>query len=150
MRLTVPRVLGMAVVISLVAGVSVAGASTKFDSTEVIQFPGGQLVVTFDEGGQKRFSSVDYELSATAVVTSCQTVGGVTQCAAALSFPTNSVTGLVPDDKGRVAGSLTVAGTPVSGTICTCISHVDYSDITLMNLTSGHVYRLEPISADSP
>jgi hypothetical protein len=150
MRPTIARAIGTMAILALFAGVSVAGASTKFDSTETIQFPGGRLVVTFVEGGQKRFSSVDYQLSATAVVTSCQTVGDVTQCGAALSFPTTTVTGLIPDDKGRVTGSLTVVGTPVGGTICTCISHVDYSEIVLTNLTSGRVYRLEPISADSP
>jgi hypothetical protein len=136
---------------ALFASVSVAGASSKFDSTETIAFPGGHLVVTFDEGGQRRFSSVDYQLSATAVVTSCQTVGDVTQCIAGLTFPINTVAGLVPDDKGRVTGSLTLAGTVGGGgTICTCTSHVDYSEIVLTNLTSGHVYRLEPISADRP
>ena len=147
MRLTVTRALGMAVLLSLVAGVSIAGASPKFGSTETIQFPGGSLVVTFDEGGQKRFSSVDYALTASVVATTCTTVNGVTQCIETGMQSTDSVTGLAPDN-GRVAGSLTLAATG-GGTVCTCVSHVDYTDITLTNLTSGHVYRLDPISADS-
>ena len=151
MQRTIARALGMAVLISLVAGVAIAGASPKFASTETIQFPGGNLVVTFDEGAQKRFSSVDYELTATADATSCMTVDGVTQCIATRTQLSDTVSGLVPDDKGRVAGSLTlVANAGPGGTICTCSLHMDYFDITLTNLTSGHVYRLEPISADSP
>ena len=151
MRLIIARALGMAVLLALVAGVSIAGASPKFVSTETIQFPSGNLVATFDEGGQKRFASVDYWLTATADATSCMTVDGVTQCIAARTQPSETVSGLVPDDKGRVAGSLTLAvNAGPGGTICTCSLHMDYSDITLTNLMSGHVYRLEPISGDSP
>lgn len=151
MRLTIARALRAAVVLTLIAGVSIAGASPKFVSTGTVQFPSGNLVLTFDEGGQKRFASVDYRLTATAVATSCMTLGGVTQCVAGLSHPSESVRGLVPDDKGRVAGTLTLAvNAGPGGAICTCSLHMDYTDVTLTNLTSGHVYRLEPISDGSP
>jgi len=151
MRL-IGRALGTTALFVLVAGVSVAGASGKFASSEVIEFPSGNLVVTFDERGQNRFSSVDYQLTATADATSCTTVNGETQCIAARTFPTDSATGLVPDQMGRVSGSLTLAsGAGVGGTVCGCTTlHMDYSDITLTNLTSGRVYRLGPISADRP
>ena len=150
MRLSIRRALGMTALFTLVAGVSIAGASPKFASAEEIQFPSGNLVVTFNEGGQKRFSLVDYQLAATAVATSCTTVNGETQCIAAQTFPTDSATGLVPDDKGRVNGSLTLAPGAGGGTVCGCTLHMDYSNITLTNLTSGRIYRLEPISADRP
>ena len=42
------------------------------------------------------------------------------------------------------------SGAGGGGTICGCTLHVDYSNVTLTNLASGHVYRLDPISADSP
>ena len=151
MRLTIPRALGMTVLFTLVASVSIAGASGKFASSEVIVFPSGNLVVTFDERGQNRFSSVDYQLSATADATSCTTVNGETQCLATRTFPTDSATGLVPDQMGRIGESLTLAsGAGGGGTVCGCTLHMDYSDITLTNLTSGRVYGLEPISADRP
>src|SRR5262245_4694671 len=150
MRLTTARALGTAVLCGLVAGVSTAAAGPKFVFTETIQFPGGNLVVTFDEGGQKRYSFVDYRLAATADVTSCTTVGDVTQCSGERRQLADAVSDLVPDDKGRVAGTLTLVFNAGGGTICGCTLHMDYSNITLTNLTSDHVYRLEPISADGP
>ena len=151
MRPTIARALGITAVLALIGSVALAGASGKFASSEVIAFPSGNLVVTFDERGQNRFSSVAYELTATADATSCTTVNGETQCIAARTFPTDSATGLVPDDKGRVSGSLTLAsGAGGGGTLCGCTLHMDYSDITLTNRTTGWTYRLEPISADRP
>ena len=130
-----------------IAGVSIAGASGKLDYTETIEFPGGDLVVAFDEGGQKRFDSVGYELTATASAISCEAPD---HCIGVLSTPIDTITGLVPDDKGRVTGILTLVPTGGGGTICGCTLHMDYSDVTLTNLTTGHVYRLDPISGDSP
>src|SRR5262245_17436393 len=109
MRLRAARAIGLPVLLSLVVGVSIAGAGPKFASTETIQFPSGNLVVTFDEGGQKRFESVDYRLAATAEATSCTTVNGETQCAAEVTHPFTNATDLVPDDKGRVTGSLALS-----------------------------------------
>ena len=152
MRPTIARALGITAVVALIGSVSLAGASGKFASSEVVVFPSGNLVVTFDERGQNRFSSVDYQLTATADATSCTTVNGETQCFAARTFPTDSATGLVPDQNGRVTGSLTLAsGAGGGGTPCGCGTlHMDYSDITLTNQTTGRTYRLEPISADRP
>jgi hypothetical protein len=150
MRLTIARAIGLTFLLSLVLGVSIAEAIPKFTSTETIQFPSGNLVVTFDEGGQKRFESVDYRLAATAEARSCTTVNDVTQCISVRWEPSADVTGLIPDDKGRVAGSLALDSGAGGGTICGCVTHMDYSEATLTNLTSGRVYRLEPISGDSP
>ena len=78
-------------------------------------------------------------------------MNGETQCLATRTFPTDSATGLVPDQMGRIGESLTLAsGAGGGGTVCGCTLHMDYSDITLTNLTSGRVYGLEPISADRP
>lgn len=41
--------------------------------------------------------------------------------------------------------------TPGGGT-CTCggLQHVEYANVTLTNLTTGRVYRLDPMSRDIP
>lgn len=149
MRLTFGRAFAGAALLALFAGVSLAGASSKFAYTEAIQFPSGDLVVTFNEGSQKRFSSVDYQLTATAIAKSCDPTG--VQCIAELYNPVATVTGLVPDAKGQVTATLTLDQVPVGGGgVCTCSLHMEYSDLVLTNLTSGHVYGLDPISGDSP
>ena len=149
MQLTVARALCTVGLMCLVVGVSTVGASPKFSSTATILFPGGSLLVTFDEGGQRRFAAVDYELSANVAATSCTSVDGELSCITTATQRTATVTGIVPVS-GRAAGSFTLAAIAGGGTICACVLHVDYSDITLTNLTSGRVYELEPISADSP
>ena len=147
------RILGLALLVVGVLVFSVAtpfaGASTKFSSTEVID-GNGHLVLAFEEGSMKRFASVDYRLDATAIGKSCDPTGQ--QCIAQLFNSTDTATGLVPDDKGRVGTTLTLSDVnfPSPGP-CTCgPHHVDYSDMTLTNLTTGHVYILDPISRDYP
>jgi hypothetical protein len=132
------------------AGSSGAGASGKFAYTEEIQFPSGSLAVAWDEGGQKRFTTVDYELTATAESTSCMTFDEVTQCIASISEVRESVTGLVPDEKGRVTATLTLVRQGGGDGICGCTLHMEYSNVTLTNMTSGHVYRLDPVAGDRP
>lgn len=146
--LALVSVLAGALVLSM--GISAAGASSKFAYSEEIQFPSGSLVVRFAEASQKRFTSVDYQLTATATATACTTLDGVTKCIGSLAFPSNTVT-LVPDEKGQVTGSFMLAGSgSVGGGLCECTLHTEYSDVTLTNLTSGHVYRLDPIVGDFP
>ena len=146
------RILGISLllvgVLAFSVGTSVAGASTKFSSTEVID-DNGHLVLAFEEGSLKRFASVDYRLDATAITRSCDPTGQ--QCIGQLFDSTDAATVLVPDD-GRVGTTLTLSDVnfPSPGP-CTCgPHHVDYSDVTLTNLTTGHVYRLDPISRDYP
>jgi hypothetical protein len=74
----------------------------------------------------------------------------VTQCISSLASPIAAVTVLVPDEKGRVTATLTLAREGGCGGVCDSTLHMDYSDVTLTNLTSGHVYRLDPMSGDSP
>ena len=58
---------------------------------------------------------------------------------------------LTPDDKGAAAGTLTLSVVVISPVPCTCgPRQVAYFDMTLTNLTTGHVYRLDPISRDFP
>jgi len=73
----------------------------------------------------------------------------VEQCLSTATQPTATVTGLVPLN-GRIIGTLALPADAGGGTICTCVSRVDYTNITLTNLTSGRVYQLEPISGASP
>ena len=139
------RILGLVLVLTSVlvcsVGISAAGAGTKLSSTEILD--NGNLVVSFEERGMKRFSSVDYQLDATASVSSpdfAQLFEGLQA----------SVT-LTPDDKGAVAGELTLSTVVISPLPCTCgPRQVAYFDMTLTNLTTGRVYSLDPISRDFP
>jgi hypothetical protein len=142
--------MGRLVVIATVAAIagvmatvsSVAEASTKFSSTEEIT--GNDLVLNFEEGSLKRFASVDYQLDATALQRweDCGGQSGV------LIYDASDTVALTPDDKGRVVGTLTLESPP-GGFLC-APQHVEYTGVTLTNLTTGHVYRLDPISRDSP
>lgn len=148
------RIFGFVLVLTgalvLSAGISGAGATGKLAYTEEIQFPSGSLAVTLDEGGQKRFATVDYQLTATAMSMSCMTVDGVTQCLGSMTDESATVTGLVPDEKGRVTATLTLVRQGGGGGLCECTLHMEYSNVTLTNMTSGHVYRLDPITGDRP
>ena len=62
--LSVLFVLAVAVVLS--AGISVSAASNKFANTSAVD-SGGSFTVTFEEGGMKKYPSVDYRLDATAI-----------------------------------------------------------------------------------
>jgi hypothetical protein len=150
MRRVFGFVLALTGALALTAGISGAGASGKLAYTEEIQFPGGSLAVTFDEGGQKRFATVEYQLTATAVATSCMTFEGETQCVSSLANPESRVTGLVPNEKGRVTATLTLVRQGGGGGVCGCTLHMEYTDVKLTNVTSGHVYRLDAITGDSP
>lgn len=102
----------------------------------------GDLLVSFEERGLNRFAAVDYRLDGTvSIVHWC---GG--QGLGHLESATSTVVGLVPDDHGRVTGSLTLE--PGAGTCGCCTGSVvlvDHSDLTLTNLASGQEYRLDPI-----
>jgi hypothetical protein len=108
------------------------------------QIVSGNLVVAFDESGQKRLLTVGYALDAN--VTREVDCGGGLIVIEQRSV-SNSDTGLLPDDKGRVTGELVLdpAWGP-SGCVQTIVRRIDYMDVTLTNLTSGHAYRLDPIS----
>lgn len=145
------RILGLGLlagVLVLSVGLSVAGAVTKVNSTEILD--NGNVVVGFEERGMKKFASVDYQLDATATAESCDPTGQ--QCVAQLFANLVEVVTLTPDDKGAVAGTLTESDVSFpSGGPCTCgPRHVEYYDMTLTNLMTGHVYGLDPISRDYP
>ncbi len=134
-------VLALTGVVVFSAGISVAGAGTKLSSTEILD--NGNLVVSFEERGLKRFSSVEYQLDATATVSSPDI---------AVRYPDlQASVALTPDDKGAVADTLTLTVVEISPLPCTCgPRQVEYFDMTLTNLTTGHVYSLDPIGRDFP
>jgi hypothetical protein len=152
MRLALRRALLAASLLVLSAGVSVAGAvsgpganeNSKFVYTEEVVST--DLVVNFEEGGQKKFSGVDYRLDATVEV--YKECGG--QALVYLYSASNAVTALVPDDKGRAAGSVSVEGPGVSDCLETTLLRITYAELTLTNLASGHAYRLDPITQTYP
>jgi hypothetical protein len=147
------RSLGLALLLAgalvFSVGTPLAGASTKFSSTQVIA-DNGNLVLDFEEGSLRRFASVDYRLDATVHSMSCDPTGQ--QCLGEEFYSSATVTGLPPDDKGRVAATLALTDItlPSDGT-CTCgPRHLEYFDMTLTNITTDHVYRLDAISRDFP
>ena len=144
MRRMLSLTLVVAVASMLSVGITAVGASTKFAYTEQVADT-ADLVVSFEEGSLKRFASVDYELTATAFSVSCS----AGQCLGSLHNLSETVT-LTPDtDRGRVTGELSL-DIPTSPAPCGCSGtfHVEYTDVTLTNLTTGHVYRLDSISRD--
>ncbi len=153
MRLALRSAVAAATLMVLSTGVSVAGAlpgpgtndNSRFFYTEEVVST--DLVVNVGEGGQKKLSAVDYRLGGTVEV-SLECNG---QSVAYFYSVVNVVTGLVPDEKGRVLGNLVLQG-PGEPSPCSeaTLLRVEYSDVTLMNLTTGHVYSLDPISQDYP
>jgi hypothetical protein len=133
-------------------GVSLAGAAPEGGTGKLAYAQavasGGDLTLSFDESGQKRFASVDYRLDANLIATfDC----GTEQ----VSFladppPTATVTGLVPDGKGHVLGSIVLDVSFSSPLPCITSARFDYTAVQLTNLTSGHVYRMDAISQSFP
>ena len=149
MRLTFRHGVAAATLLVLSTGVSVAGAASGPDAkangklvyTEEIV--ASDLVVNFDEGGQRPFVPVDYRLDATvSVIRFCNGQGLGEQHVAS-----DTVTVLMP--RGHAVGTITLEGpgTVVCG--CDCSQGtltIDYTEVTLTNVTTGHVYRLNSIS----
>jgi hypothetical protein len=133
-------VLALAGALALSAAISVAGASTKFAYTEQLT-DSRSLVIDFEEGSLKRFASVDYQLDATET-SRWDSCGGGSVEVNAVSVPLTSTS----VDKGRTTGNVTVQ-LPPSDQLC-APQHVEYTNMTLTNVTTGHVYRLDPISRD--
>jgi hypothetical protein len=133
--------------LALAGGITAAGASTKFAYTEEVTQNGG-AIVQFEEGSLKRFMSLDYQLDATQVATlgsHCEP-GPLGAIAAEVSATLT----LIPDEKGRVSGTLTLALDPPQLIPCQIVPRVEYTNVTLTNLTTGHAYRLDPFSRDLP
>jgi len=133
----------------LAANVMGAAASTKFSYTGTFDAVDvANLTVTFQEGSLKRFAAVDYRLDATAEVTWTCTGG---QSVAEQLFPSTSLAGLTPDEKGRVSGSATLDLDRSPAGPCPGVGfNVAYSDAMLTNLATGHTYRLDSIEQSLP
>ena len=128
----------VAIVLMLGVTVSTAGASTKFSYTQSVDIE-THLVVGFEEGSLKRFDTVDYQLDAFGLLTSPTIIFG---------SPVTGTVQLVTDERGRVSGDIATTVNLLGFFPCGCTGprQVAYSDITLTNLTTGHVYRLDPIT----
>ena len=132
------RTLVFAIVLVLGVTVSAAGASTKFTYTPSID-DAAYLVVSFEEGSLKRFDAVDYQLDGFAEVSRPNMISG---------FVVTGTARLVTDERGRVSGNIATTVDVLPQVVpcgCTGQRQVTYSDITLTNVTTGHVYRLDPI-----
>ena len=146
--MNMPRRFGLALtlmaLLALAASVATSGASTKFAYADEITAT-GHLIVTFEEGGLKRFDGVDYRLHATAtsLLGTCEQQGMVQ------TFPTATVA-LSPEGKGRVTGSLTLVLDVPQVFPCQHLLRVEYTSVTLTNLASGREYRLDPVSRAFP
>ena len=136
--------LALAAVVALAVGASSGGASSKFSYSEEVTAT-GDLVVRFDEMSLKRFVVVDYRLDATADALSASSCA--TQQILQRLFQTATVS-LAPDAKGRVTGTLTLDLDVPQVMTCQYLRHVEYTNVTLTNLSTGHLYRLDPISRD--
>ena len=141
------RIFGVTIALTamlvVTAGTSNGVASSKFGSTEHVTAT-GDLVIGFEEMTLKRFEVVDYRLDATAIallVSPCGT-DQIVQL-----FPSATVA-VAPDARGRVSGTLTLDLEVPVVTTCQVLRRVEYGDVTLTNLTTGRVYRLDPTSRE--
>jgi hypothetical protein len=133
---------------------SLAGANNRLSPNEEITATGpsaGSLVVSFDEGGLKKFESVEYRLDATGSaiwrlsVDPPQSIGH--------QYPAADSVTLVPDAKGKVSGTLTLDISQSGSSGCGCsasLERVYYEDVTVTNVTTGRVSVLDPIGQDFP
>lgn len=133
---------GAALLVALVWAVTVASASTKFEYTTSIDNT-GELVVVFEEGTLKRFDGVAYRLEVFGELVT------PTRRSGAYGFVDTELP-LLPDTNGRVTGSLTTTLGLLFLTPCGCSGgrYVEYTNIVLTNLATGHEYRLDPIRRD--
>jgi hypothetical protein len=136
--------LALTAVLVLAAGTSNSGASTKFAYTEEVTGT-GDAVVHFEEMTLKRFEVVNYQLDATADAFSASLCD--TRQILHRLFPTATML-LAPDAKGRVSETLTLDLSVPQELPCQYLRRVEYTNVTLTNLTTGHVYRLDPISRE--
>jgi hypothetical protein len=143
--------LAAASLLTLSAGVSVAGAVSDQDANAngrlqyTEEIVASDLVVNFDEAGQRPFVAVDYRLDATlSVVRFCNGQGLGEQ-----SFESATLTGVTA--RGHAVGTLTLEGPGTVVCSCGCSQGtltIDYMDVTLTNVTTGDVYRLQPVSQE--
>jgi hypothetical protein len=136
--------LALTALLALTTGLATSGASTKFAYAEEVTAT-GDLIVNFEEASLKRFDSVSYQLEATAT----SVVGTCELQALMQTFPTATVA-LSTDSKGRVSGTLTLVLDLPQVFACQRLLRVEYIDVTLTNLASGHAYRLDPVSRGFP
>jgi hypothetical protein len=108
----------------------------------------GNLSVTFDDSGQKQYPSVSYKLDATVHARWACSDGTTVD---AHSNPTTTVTGLVPDGKGHVHGTLRLAPPPPQASCPgAALKLVEYTQVFWTNLTSGDRFGINGPSRSYP
>jgi Calx-beta domain/RTX calcium-binding nonapeptide repeat (4 copies) len=108
----------------------------------------GNLVVSFDDSGNRSYPKVDYKLDATAHAT-WRCSGG--EPVEAWGNPSTTVTGLVPDAKGHVVGTLKIAPPPPQASCpSAAIQQVEYSFVKWTNLTAQATWGITGASRTFP
>jgi hypothetical protein len=136
----------MAVMASSAQAVSGPGANenSKFVYTEDIV--GTDLALTFNEGSQKRFDSVTYDLYVVASYFSFCGERGLGE-----SREVRQTLTVTPGEDGRTMGAFAY-DFGISDTVCGCgcggsgTLTVTYDQMTLTNAATGRVYRLDPVT----
>jgi hypothetical protein len=108
----------------------------------------GNLVVSFDDSGNRAYPKVDYKLDATVHAT-WRCSGGET--VEAFGNPSTTVTGLVPDAKGHVVGALKIAPPPPQASCpSAALKQVEYSFVYWTNLTAHATWGINGPSRTFP
>ncbi len=118
-------------------------ASGRLAYTESVAM-NGTLTVSFNEPGVRKLAFVNYQLKSDVMSTwVCDTGTLGTQ----LLGQTMTIT-VVPGGNGHASGGISLAVEHPSSSGCTTplvLRDVDYTDVTLTNLTTSNVYPLDSI-----
>jgi Ca2+-binding RTX toxin-like protein len=108
----------------------------------------GNLVVTFDDSGNRANPMVDYKLEA--MVRATWGCGG-SEPVEAIANSSTTVTGLVPDAKGHVAGTLKIAPPPPQASCpAAALKKVEYTFVYWTNLTAHATWGINGASRTFP
>ncbi len=108
----------------------------------------GNLVVSFDDSGNRAYPKVDYKLDATAHAT-WRCTGGET--VEAFANPSTTVTGLVPAANGHVVGTLKITPPPPQASCpAAAIKQVEYSFVYWTNVTAHATWGISGASRTFP
>jgi hypothetical protein len=108
----------------------------------------GNLVVSFDDSGNRAYPKVDYKLDATVHATWRCSGGGTVE---AFGNPSTTVTGLVSDAKGHVVGMLKIPPPPPQASCpAAAVQRVEYSFVYWTNLTAHATWGINGASRTFP
>jgi hypothetical protein len=137
---------GVGCIAAALVAIVPAVASAKLAYTEAVAAD-GTLTASFSEPGLKKLASVDYQLKADVTATwDCDAATTSTQV-----LGETKTTTVVPGGNGHAVGSISIAvQSSPSGCAQLVLREVDYTSVTLTNLTTGTVYPLDSISRTFP